>query len=159
MSSVISLRRAEDGTATDLCVLESPNDLSWMRGALLAHIADATAETPATAEDMIVVACELATNALRHGRPPVYVRLIHTGRHLILDIADHDPHTAPAYAVNRPLGAGGLGLHLVHAFALDMGWYAGDTTKHVWAQFPGPGAGRGRIATPRPADDTLPPRA
>jgi serine/threonine-protein kinase RsbW len=86
---------------------------------------------------MAVVATELATNALRHGLPPTVVRLLREDDHLILDVADHDLKAEPHLDVDRPLGAGGLGLQLTKTFAIDVGWYTTDVTKHVWASFPG----------------------
>jgi two-component sensor histidine kinase len=86
---------------------------------------------------MAVVATELATNALRHGLPPTVVRLLREDDHLILDVADHDLQAQPRLDVNRPLGAGGLGLQLTRTFAIDVGWYITADTKHVWASFPG----------------------
>jgi hypothetical protein len=44
---------------------------------------------------------------------------------------------APVLDEDRPLGAGGLGLQLAREFAVDVGWYLSDLTKHVWAGFPG----------------------
>ncbi|MGX6606063.1 ATP-binding protein [Micromonosporaceae bacterium Da 78-11] len=86
---------------------------------------------------MAVVATELATNALRHGLPPTVVRLLREDDHLILDVADHDLQAGPHLDLDRPLGAGGLGLQLTKTFALDVGWYYTEVTKHVWASFPG----------------------
>jgi serine/threonine-protein kinase RsbW len=88
------------------------------------------------AERMAVVATELATNALRHGLPPTEVRLLRDHDRLIIDVADHDLEAAPVLDEDRPLGAGGLGLQLTREFAVDVGWYIGDATKHVWAGFP-----------------------
>jgi serine/threonine-protein kinase RsbW len=88
------------------------------------------------AERMAVVATELATNALRHGLPPTEVRLLRDHDRLIIDVADHDLEAAPVLDEDRPLGAGGLGLQLTREFALDVGWYIGGATKHVWAGFP-----------------------
>jgi two-component sensor histidine kinase len=85
---------------------------------------------------MTVVANELATNALRHGLPPTVVRLLRAGDHLILDVADHDLNAAPEVVDDRPLGEGGLGLQLTQTFAVDIGWYTANRTKHVWASFP-----------------------
>jgi hypothetical protein len=42
----------------------------------------------------------------------------------------------PELADTRPLGAGGRGLHLAGAFSLDVGWYATERTKNIWASFP-----------------------
>ncbi|GGN99969.1 hypothetical protein GCM10010112_94220 [Actinoplanes lobatus] len=82
-----------------------------------------------------VVATELATNALRHGRPPTVIRLLEEPGHLILDVADHDLTGEPLFDQSRPIGSGGLGLHLARTFATDLGWYRTPTTKHVWAVF------------------------
>jgi two-component sensor histidine kinase len=88
------------------------------------------------AERMAVVATELATNALRHGLPPTEVRLLRDHNRLIIDVADHDLTATPVLDEDRPLGAGGLGLQLTREFAVDVGWYISDVTKHVWAGFP-----------------------
>jgi serine/threonine-protein kinase RsbW len=88
------------------------------------------------AEPIIVVANELATNALRHGSPPTVVRLLTEPGRLILDVVDHSPEALPRPARDRPPGAGGLGLRLTATFAIDFGWYATGATKHVWAAFP-----------------------
>ena len=41
-------------------------------------------------------------------------------------------------AVDRPPGAGGLGLQLAGKLALEVGWYVEGGIKHVWAEFPIP---------------------
>lgn len=38
---------------------------------------------------MILLASELASNALEHGRPPTIVTLGHDGTCYLLDVADH----------------------------------------------------------------------
>jgi hypothetical protein len=43
----------------------------------------------------------------------------------------------PELGDGGPLGDGGLGLQLTQTFAVDIGWYTQDATKHVWASFPG----------------------
>src|SRR3954471_12002735 len=48
-----------------------------------------------------LVATELAGNALRHGRPPVFVRLLHEADCYLLDVSDQDPQRAPE-PVTRP---------------------------------------------------------
>lgn len=87
-------------------------------------------------EKMMLVATELATNAIRHGIPPTEVRLMRTADQFVLDVADHDLSTVPELAGTRPLGAGGRGLQLARSFSLDVGWYATERTKHIWATFP-----------------------
>jgi serine/threonine-protein kinase RsbW len=85
-------------------------------------------------ERLVLVATELAGNALRHGRPPTVVALLRADGHLIVDVVDHDPQSAPV-VVQRPLGAGGLGLQLTERLAEQVGWYPTDSGKHVWARF------------------------
>ncbi|MFI7648933.1 ATP-binding protein [Micromonospora sp. NPDC049460] len=87
-------------------------------------------------ELVVLIATELATNALRHGRPPTIVRLLATDDHLVLDVADHDLGSLPELADTQPEGAGGRGLQLARALSLDVGWYATGTTKNIWASFP-----------------------
>jgi anti-sigma regulatory factor (Ser/Thr protein kinase) len=118
--------------------LESFRELRRLRADLRDVMAGGDARAPGDlAERMAVVATELATNALRHGLPPTEVRLLRDHDRLIIDVADHDMAAAPVLDEDRPLGAGGLGLQLAREFAVDVGWYLSDLTKHVWAGFPG----------------------
>ncbi|AGL16580.1 ATP-binding protein [Actinoplanes sp. N902-109] len=87
-------------------------------------------------ERMILVATELATNGIVHGRPPTEVRLLRGRDCFVLDVADHDLRTVPELADTRPTHAGGRGLQLARSFSLEVGWYATSTTKHIWATFP-----------------------
>ncbi|WP_093618522.1 ATP-binding protein [Actinoplanes philippinensis] len=107
-----------------------------LRQAVNAFAATDGAALDEIAENMVLVATELATNAIRHGLPPVTVRLLHTADQFVIDVADHDLSAVPELAGTRPPGAGGRGLHLARALSLQVGWYATDTTKHVWACFP-----------------------
>ncbi len=129
-----------DATELTVWVLDSPKELRVLRAELIAAINehalsswDALADIP---DRMVLVATELATNAIKHGIPPTIVRLLRTRDQFVLDVADHDLKTFPELADTRPLNAGGRGLHLAQAFALVVGWYATDTTKHIWAAFP-----------------------
>ncbi len=120
-------------------VLDSPAQLSPLRTAVLAAIAgDGTAaETlDEVAENMVLIASELATNALKYGLPPTVVSLLQHDGSYLLDVADHDLDTAPFVAGDRPAGHGGLGMHIAQRLAQDVGWYATDTAKHVWAMLP-----------------------
>lgn len=121
-------------------VLDSPDQLRTLRASLHEAItgqpAPEGAELDEIPEKVVLVATELATNALRHGLPPTIVRLGRAGSVFILDVADHSPDVVPQYTDDRPPGAGGLGLQLAKKFALEIGWYIDDDTKHVWAEFP-----------------------
>ena len=87
-------------------------------------------------ERMALVATELATNAIKYGRPPTVVQLLLSDTEFILDVADHDLETIFEPVDTRPGDAGGRGLMLAQAFSQDIGWYTTDTTKHIWASFP-----------------------
>lgn len=83
----------------------------------------------------VALSCsELVTNALRHGRPPIAVRLLTDGAAWILDVTDAATDRLPDPYPDRPLGQGGYGLLLVARLASHLGWYVGDDAKHVWAR-------------------------
>ncbi|WP_346536764.1 ATP-binding protein [Micromonospora sp. DPT] len=120
--------------------LSNPADLRGLRASLHQAL---TGEELVAGEDlhevpelMVLVASELATNALRHGIPPTTVRLLVAEDRFILEVADHDLSTIPELADTRPMGAGGRGLQIAEAVSLDVGWYATDRTKNIWAAFP-----------------------
>lgn len=123
-------------------VLDSARQLRVLRAelheAVTGNILPGDGRLADVPERMVVVATELATNALRHGRPPSIVVLSRTAAHHVIDIADHDPTVLPEYAGARPPGAGGLGLRMAMRLSLEIGWYVTDRTKHVWALFPLP---------------------
>jgi serine/threonine-protein kinase RsbW len=117
--------------------LDTFRELRRLRAELREAVAGLASRPPGDLSDrMTVVATELATNALRHGLPPTEVRLLRDHDRLIIDVTDHDLTAAPQLDEDRPLGAGGLGLQLTREFAIEVGWYADDLTKHVWAGFP-----------------------
>jgi anti-sigma regulatory factor (Ser/Thr protein kinase) len=90
----------------------------------------------AAPERIVLVASELATNALRHGRPPALVRLLSDGREFVVDVVDHSPERPPVIDPHRPPGAGGFGLQLARRAAREVGWFTTATgEKHVWARF------------------------
>jgi serine/threonine-protein kinase RsbW len=124
-------------------VLDSPTQLRELRAsvheALTGRRWTSSSELDEVPEKIMIVATELATNALRHALPPTVVKLSRSDRHYVLDVADQDPTTPPEFADSRPPGAGGLGLRLARRLALDVGWYVADHTKHVWARFGAPG--------------------
>jgi serine/threonine-protein kinase RsbW len=126
-------------------VLGSPTELSGLRKSLFRALygepMPAGGQLDEVPEKMVVVATELATNALVHGSPPTHVYLRRTAHTFVLDVADEDPGSVPQRAGPRPPGAGGLGLHIVEELVGDLGWYADVTTKHVWVEFPIPAAG------------------
>lgn len=119
--------------------LDTVHDISGLRsdlGRLLRpDDADGDGGLASTPEKVVLIASELATNALQHSRPPTDVTLLVDGTWL-LDVADDDQDSAPVYAGRRPMGEGGMGLHLARMLALDVGWYTTTDRKHIWVTFP-----------------------
>jgi serine/threonine-protein kinase RsbW len=119
--------------------LHQPPALQTLRAGLQRAVSAYAPETAVDladlAERLMVAATELASNALRHGRPPTVVALLRADGHLIVDVTDNDPTTRPTVDPCRPPGSGGLGLTLTQRLAQEVGWYPTDTDKHVWAQF------------------------
>ncbi|MDR7276524.1 two-component sensor histidine kinase [Catenuloplanes atrovinosus] len=120
--------------------MHTPEELRKLRAGLGEIIADAPwrdgdalADVP---ERMVLVASELATNAIRHGQPPTEVRLLRTDAEFVLDVLDHDPDTPPEPSDASTFASGGRGLQIAQRLSLDVGWYTADESKHVWASFP-----------------------
>ncbi|WP_129337964.1 ATP-binding protein [Cellulomonas endophytica] len=115
----------------------SARDLTSMRAGLLEALAAAAPDGGhALDEHVVLVASELATNALRHGAPPAHVRLLSGRGALVLEVADGDTERVPVLAGRRTAGAGGFGLVIAERVARDVGWYRASGAKHVWALFP-----------------------
>ena len=92
----------------------------WRLGALL--------------DSVLLVVSELVGNAVRHGRPPVDLRLRQAGRGVRIDV--HDEEAAPPSAAELTADAESCrGLLLVEAVAVESGveHLAGDG-KVVWAR-------------------------
>jgi serine/threonine-protein kinase RsbW len=119
-----------------LALRQAVSELAILPASVAAPAAPAAADEEDIAERIAVVATELATNALRHGRPPAEVRLLRVEDLLVVDACDHDPEGEPQFDTDRPLGQGGLGLLLARTFAVEVGWYRDGAAKHVWASFP-----------------------
>ncbi|MDD9206326.1 ATP-binding protein [Georgenia sp. 10Sc9-8] len=121
-------------------VLDEPTQLSDLRAGLASRLSVAGAtgsgDLTGVVDQMVLVASELATNAIVHGLPPTIVRLLDSGEELVLDVVDHAPDEAPEVDDGRAVGDGGLGLQIATRMAMDIGWFAEGAEKHVWARFP-----------------------
>ena len=119
--------------------LAATSQLRTLRHELSREIGGGQAAVPrdlaATPDKIVLIATELAANALTHGLPPTIVELSRRDDVWLLDVADHDPESEPVYAGARITGAGGLGLHLARQLSLEVGWYTTGTTKNIWATF------------------------
>ncbi|MFE6971319.1 ATP-binding protein [Isoptericola sp. NPDC057653] len=117
-------------------VLDDLAQLAGLRTGLATQIDTTwTSSMAETADKVVLIASELATNALHHGLPPTVVQLLKAADSWLLDVADHDLRSAPSVGEREP-GEGGLGLQIAQRLALEVGWYATGTTKHVWALLP-----------------------
>jgi len=116
-------------------LLSEPDELRSLRTGLYKALADHR-----LAEDgsgpIVLVATELASNALRHGLPPAVVRLLKGDGRFFLEVADRDLASVPKLAEAHPAVGGGRGLHIARSLAQDVCWYASERSKHVWASFP-----------------------
>jgi anti-sigma regulatory factor (Ser/Thr protein kinase) len=104
-------------------------------------------------EDAVVIASELATNAIRHGTPAatgdtasgtgagrVELSWCLQASRLICVVTDQTP-APPALAASDPEAESGHGLHIVGALAVAWGWtILSSGEKAVWAalELPGP---------------------
>ncbi|WP_278235695.1 ATP-binding protein [Isoptericola sp. AK164] len=111
------------------------DEIAALRGDLEANLPVARGtsldEVP---ESVLLVASELATNAIEHGGGPAAVRLLAREGEFLLDVADRTPSCAPQVAED-PSARGGFGLLLAARLADAVGWYATNAGKHVWARF------------------------
>lgn len=85
--------------------------------------------------DLLLIASELATNAVLHGTPPVELRLrIHEST-IHIALADGGPGDPVARAFTDDLG-GGRGLSIVESLASAWGVDTRGPGKQVWAELP-----------------------
>ncbi|QLQ39065.1 ATP-binding protein [Micromonospora robiginosa] len=126
-------------TELERWVLDTPEELrdvrASLRDALNRHGLVQGEDLDEVPHMVLLVATELSSNALRHGRPPTIVTLLATDDRFLLDVADHDVSSVPELTDVRPMESGGRGLFLAQSISLDVGWYATETTKHIWAAF------------------------
>ncbi|MFF8844305.1 SpoIIE family protein phosphatase [Streptomyces sp. NPDC015127] len=80
-----------------------------------------------------LVVSELVTNAIRYGRPPIQLRLIHENSTLICEVSDSS-NTAPHLRRARTFDEGGRGLLLVAQLAQRWGTRHARIGKTIWAE-------------------------
>jgi hypothetical protein len=131
-------RPVTDGDAVVLAAWNpvTPREVTVGRRQLSAALHDG-ARPPATTEDGVerLLLCheELASNAVRHGRPPVRVEVLAGPGWWLLEVSDAAPKHPPVPTADRDPAAGGIGRQLVPRVCAAHGWYVAGGRKHVWA--------------------------
>lgn len=111
-------------------------DLTSSRGVLATQLATNPLTAGAAADDverLLLAYEELASNGLRHGRPPVQVTVSATTEGWLIVVTDSGVDEPPSPAVDRDPAHGGLGLYLVARVCTAHGWTVDQGRKHVWA--------------------------
>jgi serine phosphatase RsbU (regulator of sigma subunit)/PAS domain-containing protein len=80
-----------------------------------------------------LIVSELITNAIRHARPPIELRLIREAGNLICEVSDAS-NTAPHMRRARTFDEGGRGLLLVAQLTRRWGTRQSATGKTIWAE-------------------------
>ena len=85
-------------------------------------------------ERLVLIADELASNALRHGGAPVAAALSRVEDRWLIAVSDSSPDVPPVPAQGRDPGKGGFGLYLVADLSVAHGWTSvGRGQKTAWA--------------------------
>ncbi|MGY1606748.1 MULTISPECIES: ATP-binding protein [unclassified Geodermatophilus] len=87
-------------------------------------------------ERLLLVVEELASNALRHGCPPVHVAVTAAPLGWLVAVDDAATGRSPVPALDRDPGHGGMGLSVVAHLCGSHGWDVGGDHKTVWARVP-----------------------
>jgi anti-sigma regulatory factor (Ser/Thr protein kinase) len=132
----------------------TPAELTRFRGRLRADLAGGELPGGADGGRLLLAVEELASNALRHGRPPVQVTITGTGLSWLLEVRDTATAHPPLPAIGRDAALGGMGLGLVARLSRAHGWAVEGDRKVVWARIPyrapsEPPCERARVATAR----------
>ena len=83
--------------------------------------------------DGVLIASELATNAVRHAQSPFRISLHRGGSAVRISIEDVADAT-PTARVAEPDSSGGRGVHIVEELSRSWGWDPVTTGKVVWAE-------------------------
>ncbi|WP_326954369.1 ATP-binding protein [Amycolatopsis sp. NBC_01286] len=103
-------------------------ELARVRGWARAVLPDLTAEL---LTDIVMVLDELVSNALRHAKPPVRVRLRRNRGKLRIEIDDGSPTAA---APTSPSSKGGRGMRIIEKTSVAWGQLRRPGGKTVWAE-------------------------
>lgn len=85
-------------------------------------------------DDLVLIASELAANAIRHGEPPVLMRLAYLGDRIRLTVSNHGDSPDPRIVVAAGDAGHGRGLAMVEQLASAVGWERDGDRLDVWAE-------------------------
>ena len=111
----------------------APDELSAARARRFVRDSLDGVLSPGLQADVVLVASELATNAVVHAGTPFEVALTLDGS-LRVEVSDDDP-TLPRPRLVSASETAGRGLHIVGELARRWGARPTDTGKTVWAEF------------------------
>lgn len=115
-----------------------PDDLSAARAARV-HVADDLTRRgvpDSVAADIVLVASELAANAIRHGSPPALLSLDYATSRVRVTVSNQAAASAEPRILDAPADAGhGRGLAIVRELAEQVGWERDGDRLDVWAEF------------------------
>lgn len=127
-----------------------PAAAGWARRRVRSQLAEW--DLPACADVAELLVSELVTNALRHGRQPVTLRMAHGPGGLVVEVCDSGAGLPRARAADCDRESG-RGLHLVEALAERWGVRRGPRRTAVWFRLAGaadrPQAGDVPVPVPR----------
>ena len=96
-----------------------------------AAVLDEWGVSPETSWDLLLAASELVTNAIRHGRAPVQLRLRSTSEGIVLEVHDGSS-VLPQRRDAAPDASSGRGLYLVEAVSASWGVRPTGNGKTIW---------------------------
>lgn len=119
--------------------LTSTRDLAGLRADITRVVSEGQgAALDESVDGLVLIASELATNALRHGGGSATVHLGTGGPTYLLEVVDQAPGSPPHVAVDRGRGDGGFGLVLALGVARQVGWFRTESSKCIWSVHPAP---------------------
>lgn len=113
-----------------------PDDLS-AAGAARVRVADDLRRRgvpDAAAGDLVLIASELAANAIRHGSPPALLRLDYSDERVRVTVSNHGSASDPRILDATDEAGHGRGLAMVQSLSDAMGWDRDGERLDVWAE-------------------------
>jgi serine/threonine-protein kinase RsbW len=84
-------------------------------------------------DDLVLIASELAANAIRHGSPPAVLELHYDQDRIRVVVSNHGNAPDPRVLTADPDAGHGRGLAIVESLADDVGWSRDGERLDVWA--------------------------